>query len=556
VFTQVHAPDGKTPVKDILLPDMAIFAFSREANGETDAHHRATNAHGGPGWFFLTATQYVVVFCFLGIFVAGAYFYWLAKATAYPYEFDYGEGIVLWQAAHVTRLASAYASITQYPYIVFHYPPLYHVVSWAVSRITGDLLFAGRLVSLLSTFALCLTLGWTVYRAVPARVTKLAAIGGAIFAGTMPCGLETMEWATLMRVDMFGLWLTFAGLALFILGKTAAMRYAAFVFFIAAMYTKQTLISAALACLIVAAILNLRLAVRLLGGSVALGAFVLAQLVFATHGQVVRHLFLYNQNPFSLRQAIRFENENIQATLPLLTLACAVMLSPLADVAGAFSRRTLAPLRASLKKSTYRRALLTFALHFVFSGMLSLTVGKQGSNSNYFLEWNLSACALAGLLIARLIWGWRTARLVPSTAAVAYLLPLLMVAQQSEAAFRFVVPSSGLRQQQADDMRNSDALVHILRSSPEPVMSENMTLLYKAGKSVPYEPAIVTCLARTGAWNETPLTEMIRGRAFSVMIIRNLDDPIRYSPAVARAIRDYYVPGEKYGLLTVYRPRE
>ena len=332
------------------------------------------------------------------------------------------------------------------------------------------------------------------------------------------------------------------------------MRYTAFVLFVAAMYTKQTLIAGALACLVVAAILNIRQAIKLLSFTVALGASVMTLLALATHGQVIRHLFLYNQNTFSLRRAIRLIDESIQVTLPLLALACAGALIPLADAARAFSRRRLGPLRARLMKSTYRRALFTFAIHFLFSGIMSLTVGKAGANSNYLLEWNLSACTLAGLVLARLIWGWRTMRRVSSAAAVAYLLPLLMMAQQTELAFRLVASSTSRRQEYAENVQNSEALLRILRSSQEPVMSENMTLLYQAGKQVPFEPAIVTQLAATGLWDETPLIDMIHRRAFSVMIIRAVDDPDRYSPAVARAIKENYEPGEEYGQLTVYRP--
>jgi len=533
---------------------MAILALSRKADRKANVDHRAASPNRDSRWFFLTAFQYVVALCFPAIFAAATYFYWVAKATVIPYEFDYGEGIVLWQAAHVTRLASAYAPIAQYPYIVFHYPPLYHAVSWAVFRLTGDLLFAGRLVSLVSTFALCLTLGWTVYRSVPVRAPKLAAIGGGLFAGALPCGLDNMDWARLMRVDMLGLCLTFAGLAVFIFGRNAAMRYTAFVLFVAAMYTKQTLIGGALACLVVAAILNIRQAIKLLLFTVTLSASVMTLLAIATHGQVIRHLFLYNQNTFSLGRAIRLINENIRVTLPLLALASAGALIPLAEAARSLSRRRSGPLRARLLQSTYRRALCTFAIHFLFSGIMSLTIGKAGANSNYLLEWNLSACALAGLVLAHLIWGWRTMRRVSSAATVAYLLPLLMMAQQAVSAIRFVGLSSSLRQEYTDNVRNSEALLRVLRSSQEPVMSENMTLLYKAGKQTPFEPAIITQLAATGLWDETPLIDMIHRRAFSVMIIHEIDDQDRYSPAVARAIKEYYEPEEEYGNLTVYRP--
>ena len=86
-------------------------------------------------------------------------------------------------------------------------------------------------------------------------------------------------------------------------------------------------------------------------------------------------------------------------------------------------------------------------------------------------------------------------------------------------------------------------------------MSENMTLLYRAGKEVPFEPAIVAGLAETGAWDETPLIEMIRKRTFSAMIVRQLDGSFLYSPGVASAIEENYRPAERYGGYTVYRPK-
>lgn len=471
----------------------------------------------------------------------------------FPYELDYGEGIVIWQASHVTKLATAYAPITQYPYIVFHYPPLYHVMSFALSKVTGDMLFAGRLVSLLSAFCLCLTLAWTVYRSVPVRAPLTAAIGGAILAAALPCGLKTMDWAALMRVDMLGLFLTFAGLAVFILGTQTASRYLAFVLFVAAMYTRQTLVAGALACLLVAVIVNFRQAIKLLFFTAALGAFVLVLLALATHGLVIRHLFLYNKNPFSVHRAISMVRENILLMVPLLTLATASALGPILDIARALSRGTVSTLPDRLTRSTYRLALFTYTVHFLLSGLISLTAGKEGSNINYFLEWNLSACVLASLISARLIWRWNSER-ASATAAVAYLLPFFIVVQQAEAARFLFVPNDAARQDLAERAQNSEALLRILRASPEPVMSEDMTLLYKAGRQVPFEPAICTTLAATGTWDERPLLDLINKKAFSVMIIRELDVSYKYSSGVKRAIKESYLPTEQVGRFTVYRP--
>ncbi len=532
---------------------MGIPTFDREAIGQTDAHRHATRTLRRPGSLFLTAREYVTVLLFLAICSGAAYFYRIATTVAYPYELDYGEGIVLWQAAHVSTLATAYHPITQYPYIVFHYPPLYHAVSLVVSKLTGDLLLAGRLVSLLSTLGICLTLAWIVYRSAPARAPKMAKAAGAILAGALPCGLKTMDWAQLMRVDMLALWLTFAGLALFIVGRTAVSRYAAFVLFIAALYTRQTLIAGPLACLLVATILNTRKGIKLLAFAVVLGAAVMTWLELATHGQIFRHIFLYNQNPFSIRRAITYVDQNIQWTLPLLVLAAAAAIGPLLDVARAVSQRTLVPLRIRLASSTYRLALFTFTLHFIFSALLSLAIGKVGSNINYFLECNLSACVLAGLLVTRLIWGSRKTAWTSPAAAVAYLLPLLLIAQQAETGIHSMPRAAS--EERAEYIRSSEALVRILQGSPEPVMSENMTLLYRAGKQVPFEPAIVAGLAGTGAWDETPLIEMIRKKTFSAMIVRQLEGSFLYSPGVASAIEENYRPAERYGGYTVYRPK-
>ena len=67
-----------------------------------------------------TRNIYLIVICFLALagtvsFLAGSW----ARIMA-PFELDYGEGIVMWQAAHVTNLKAAYGDITHLPYIVHH----------------------------------------------------------------------------------------------------------------------------------------------------------------------------------------------------------------------------------------------------------------------------------------------------------------------------------------------------------------------------------------------------------------------------------------------------
>ena len=168
---------------------------------------------------------------------------------------------------------------------------------------------------------------------------------------------------------------------------------------------------------------------------------------------------------------------------------------------------------------------------------------------------DLSACALAGLFIARLIWRRRSEQ-ASFEIALAHLLPVLFVALPALAVSPLIY-ESGEREVRANGARNSAALVRILSSGPDPVMSEDMTLLYKAGKQVPFEPAIVTELAATHIWDEAPLVQLISNRGFSVMIIGR-DSMWRYSPAVLRAIKENYQPTGTYaefaGDFIVYVP--
>ena len=533
---------------------MAISKFTSEAIRKANADRgTALQVQRVPS-LPVTAKCYVIALSVLAIFSIGGFFYWVAIQVVYPYELDYGEGIVLWQAQHVASLATAYAPLTHYPYIVFHYPPVYQAVSLGVSKVTGDLLLAGRLVSSFSGVAICLTLGWLIYRVAPAWVPRLAATCGAALAVAFPCGLEVMRWTPLMRVDMLGLWCTFAGLTIFVLARTGAQRYIALVLLLAAMYTRQTLVAGTVTCLIISSVINFREAVKMLFFMVFLGTAVLIALSLATHGEVIRHLFLYNLNRYSIRWAIGALNTNLVSTIPLIALAAAAGLGPLRNFARALFNRNPVSLRARLLASSYNLALFTFTVHFILAGFVSLSVGKAGSNINYFLEWNLSACALASLFVGRLLWSWRK-NSITAVGALPYLLPMAMLAQQSLSVAHMLVHTEADRRTMAQRAQNSKALERILRNSPEPLMSEDMTLLYRAGKQVPFEPAIIAELTTTGVWNEAPLVNLIRNRTFSVMVIRDVRSGF-YSPTVAAAIIENYRPQEKYGDLTVYVPSQ
>src|SRR5215471_5903300 len=140
------------------------------------------------------------------LFNGGAFMartWWL---TRYPHELDYGEGVVLWQAAHVFILRDAYHPIQRFPFIVFHYPPLYHVLSRVAGLITGDLLQGGRALTFFCTLASALTVAGIAWSAVPGSAIRRSMT--ALVAALLMLQTPSLTWAPNMRVDLTAISMT------------------------------------------------------------------------------------------------------------------------------------------------------------------------------------------------------------------------------------------------------------------------------------------------------------------------------------------------------------
>jgi hypothetical protein len=84
-----------------------------------------------------------------------------------------------------------------------------------------------------------------------------------------------------------------------------------------------------------------------------------------------------------------------------------------------------------------------------------------------------------------------------------------------------------------------------------------MNLLYKTGKDIPAEPAMIQYLAKAGLWDERPFVRMIQERQFALVTTVSGEIALsreRYSPAVAAAIEKAYEPVSRIGDYTIYRP--
>jgi hypothetical protein len=105
------------------------------------------------------------------------------------------------------------------------------------------------------------------------------------------------------------------------------------------------------------------------------------------------------------------------------------------------------------------------------------------------------------------------------------------------------------------------AIVADLRDAPEPVISEDMVLTWRAGKRLFYQPFEMTQLAWQKDWDETPLLALVpQGAVGRVILTSPLDTPSRttgerFTPAMLEALRAGYTLLGKNEKLYLYGPK-
>ena len=127
------------------------------------------------------------------------------------FELDYGEGFV-WSEVGDLLAGRIYRPLAEYPHAIMHYTPLYHAVVALLWRLGFDPLIAGRAVSLAAGIALAGACGLLAALGLPEGAPRDRRIFAGLAAVTLAIGMpETIEWATLMRVDMLAIAFSFIG---------------------------------------------------------------------------------------------------------------------------------------------------------------------------------------------------------------------------------------------------------------------------------------------------------------------------------------------------------
>ena len=486
------------------------------------------------------------------LLIAGLlYFAWAdvrcaRSVLAYPFGVDYGEGIV-WQQALLIPGPRMYGSIDHLPFLVFHYPPVYHLASRAVMAFGVDPLAAGRIVSLAATAVIAISIAWLVAAELAGRVGRSAVLIGALTGALLPLSLGPVEtWFDRMRVDMLAVALAFVGVAFVVRSeRQPAWLALAMPAFVLSIYTRQTELAAPASALLVLLLVRPRATILAGIGGAVLGLSALAWLEWVTAGGFLRHVITYNINTWTF--ALLLTRLRFQVSYAVL-LALAVN-----GLAVLWLRRRDETLPRGAEASRYTIVLPTITVWLLLSLiMIVATVGKNGSDVNYFIE-PMCVCAVAvGLLIGLC---WQAVAGSPGRRDMALRLGLIFatVALVGVMAKRrpvcYAVRDPGLIAIQQN-------LVQEIAKQNRPVLSEDMVLSLRAGQEVPIEMAIFHELAIKGQWDQRRLTDLIDSHAFAFPVTTpdKTYTPLRYTPEVMAALERVYPRVETRGPYAVRYP--
>jgi hypothetical protein len=473
---------------------------------------------------------------------------------AYPFGIDYGEGIV-WQQALLIPGPRMYGPIDRLPFIVFHYPPVYHLASRAVMAFGVDPLSAGRMVSIAATAVTVISIAWLVAKGLEGRVSRPAAAIGAAAGALLPLSLGPLEiWFDLMRVDMLAVALAFLGVVLTVRAeKQPAWLLLAMPAFVLSVYTKQTELAAPASAL--AALLVTRPRAAILAGlcAVVLGVAALALLEWLTADGFLRHILSYNVNTWSfdlLITRLRF-----QASYGVVLVAAAVGLGASWLDQRAQSRRPKRAGTPSYAGTPSHTVVVPIAILWLLLSLavLAATVGKTGSNVNYFVE-PMCVCAVGfGLLVGRC---WHEVVGSPGRREMALRFGLVVLVLAVGGVIAKRRPLCTLDGVSPALVATQEKLVREIASQDRPVLSEDMVLSLRAGKDVPIEMAIFSELAATGQWDQRRLLNLIDARAFAFVVTtpNEVYTPQRYTPEMLAAIERAYPRTQARGPYVVRYP--
>jgi hypothetical protein len=410
--------------------------------------------------------------------------YHLGLTLAFPYDLNYGEGYVLFDAARLSRGEPLYVDLQQFPMVRSPYPPLYPLVWSVLLPLTGPALWPGRALSVVSLAGLATLV------ALNARRVRREVWPGLAAVGLLVGSPFVYQWAGYARVDLLALVLAAGGVlsAQWIDGRRGVV--AAAVLCGLALWTKQTAITATVAVGLAFAFRS-RPSAALFALLVGVPSLALGLLLnHSTSGEFARHVLEGN------------------ASNPIEPLRAAVYI-------GAFAALHLPAIAAGLwwLRRAFGGAPSPVAMYLLIALLAEWSAGNAGSSVNYLIE-PIVALALA------VPFAWRA--IPPAAALVGPLLAAtqlaLLLHWPNSFGTTYLADGALGRTPTALDAAVGAHLDSLVLAEPGELIAEPAGFAVRNGRPVYLQPLDLRAEQLQGRWHPEPLSDALIGGRFSMVI--------------------------------------
>jgi len=435
-------------------------------------------------------------------------------SITHPYSLDYGEAPLINQAMRLAAGENIYRpTLETPPFTIANYPPLYVLSLIPFLNIFESPFHMGRVISFASTLASAVFLSLTIFGLFKNR---LAAITTGIFFLSFP---YVVEWSVRARIDCLAL--AFATGALYIFVRWPRSRWgffgggilliAAAAFFWLWRQDKKRAIQLAI----------------LVGG---VGGMLFLLINTLTDGGFTYNIITANVNEFGWER-LRNHLEGLWKNAGIILVMSAFF---------------------ALAAWKYVKGWALLTPFLVGASLSALTIGKIGSNINYFLEITAALSLISGAMV---FWSgkhaWR------------YTLVILLLSIQMGTLMKetMKVQVDWVLTSRRADYSALQRLEQVTLNMNGPIPAdEYMGMLTMNGRRLYIQPFEVSQMANEGMWDQDPFLEDIANQEFEGILIHHFGTfPVhreRWTPEMLSAIEKYYRPTKTLAGTVVFIPQK
>lgn len=447
----------------------------------------------------------------------------------HPYPIDYAEGISLDRVIKLSQGINIYHDISTYPNICCQYTPVAFLIFAFFSKIFGASLALGRSASLITS----IIVGVIIYGIVKekTRDNYIAITSSLLFFASPFTYIQSHVFGDIMAM---GILFSLIGIYLVFKYEDSKKIYFCIPFFILAVYTKQSFITAPLASFLYLFLKDKKLSIKMALIYAISGLLLFWLANYLTGGQFYFHTMTSNGWPFSITKMIYEYVMTIQIHLVLIGFALAFCLI-----------------------TVIRREYNLFVTYFTFSTLLAVTVGKIGGSAiSYMLEPIALSCILFGVFFERM-----EQKIKKNELATILVFTLLILQLVSFAHAPYVADSvfSGSTTPTMEDRIIGQEVSAYMKNTSGKVLSEDAGFVVINDKDLLVDPVLVTQLHRVGLFDQSEILNDIQNGDFSLILlkfdVKEVEHYGHFTDEMIEGIRNNYYLVETIGENYIYEPK-